>query len=230
MVNDKEKKESKEVEQEEITDAGKNETEMNDAAEPKAEEKKPEEPKAEEAKPEEPKAEEKKPEEPKTEQAEEDEEEKLSPRKIRKLERSTQRKSANPPMSAEERINRRTKIKAEKAEARKRTRLRYKEKRKKKSEQAAAPLVAAATAKPRNLIKKRKGVVVSGKADKTITVLIESRKPHPTYKKILRRTRKIHVHDERNEAKEGDTVNVIECRPMSRTKRWRLDEIIKRAR
>ena len=133
-------------------------------------------------------------------------------------------------MTVEERAKRRVKVRADKAKARRRTRLKTKEKRKKKSEKGAKTVAPAAKVKSRIQVKKRQGVVVSGKAEKTITVKGESRKPHRTYKKILRRTRKIHVHDERNEAKEGDTVTVIECRPMSRTKHWRLQEIIKRAR
>ena len=60
--------------------------------------------------------------------------------------------------------------------------------------------------------------------------MIDSAKRHPRYQKIVRTTKKLHVHDERNDAREGDTVRVIECRPMSRTKRWRLDEVLERAK
>ncbi len=76
----------------------------------------------------------------------------------------------------------------------------------------------------------RQGIVFSAKGDKTFTVVIDSAKRHPRYQKIVRSTRKLHVHDERNDAREGDTVRVIECRPMSRTKRWRLDEVLERAK
>jgi small subunit ribosomal protein S17 len=72
--------------------------------------------------------------------------------------------------------------------------------------------------------------VTSSKADKTITVAVESARRHPTYEKIVRRSKTLHAHDERNEAGEGDMVRVIESRPMSRTKRWRLVEIVERAK
>ena len=78
--------------------------------------------------------------------------------------------------------------------------------------------------------KVRQGVVVSEKGEKTITVRIDVVKRHKRYHKILRSSVKLHAHDERNDAHEGDTVRVVECRPMSRTKRWRLDEVLERAR
>ena len=76
----------------------------------------------------------------------------------------------------------------------------------------------------------RQGVVVSAKGDKTITVRIDVVQRHRRYRKILRSTVKLHAHDERNTAAEGDTVRIVECRPMSRTKRWRLTEVLERAR
>jgi small subunit ribosomal protein S17 len=78
--------------------------------------------------------------------------------------------------------------------------------------------------------KTRQGVVVSDKADKTITVRIDVVGSHKRYHKIMRSTVRLHAHDERNDAHEGDTVRVVECRPMSRSKRWRLVEILERAR
>lgn len=78
--------------------------------------------------------------------------------------------------------------------------------------------------------KVRQGVVVSDARDKTITVLLETARPHPVYKKTVRRSAKLHAHDERNEASVGDTVRVMETRPLSRQKRWRLVEIVERAR
>ncbi|MBY0394903.1 MAG: 30S ribosomal protein S17 [Thermoleophilia bacterium] len=78
--------------------------------------------------------------------------------------------------------------------------------------------------------KVRQGVVVSDARDKTITVLLETARPHPVYKKTVRRSAKLHAHDERNEASVGDTVRVMETRPLSRQKRWRLVEIVQRAR
>jgi small subunit ribosomal protein S17 len=74
-----------------------------------------------------------------------------------------------------------------------------------------------------------RGSVLSAKADKSITVLIERRANHPLYKKIIRRSTKLHAHDEQNECSEGDTVIIEECRPLSKTKSWRLVEIINRA-
>ena len=78
--------------------------------------------------------------------------------------------------------------------------------------------------------KTRQGVVVSAKPDKTITVRIDITRRHREYKKIVRGSTKLHAHDERNEAHEGDTVRIVESRPISRTKRWRLVEVLERAR
>ncbi len=73
------------------------------------------------------------------------------------------------------------------------------------------------------------GSVLSARADKSITVLIERQVKHPLYKKIIRRSTKLHAHDEQNECNEGDTVIIEECRPLSKTKSWRLVEVINRA-
>jgi small subunit ribosomal protein S17 len=78
--------------------------------------------------------------------------------------------------------------------------------------------------------KTRQGRVVSSKPDKTITVQIEVARRHPQYEKIVRRSRTLHAHDARNEAGEGDLVRVVETRPLSRTKRWRLVEILEKAK
>jgi len=75
-----------------------------------------------------------------------------------------------------------------------------------------------------------KGVVKSDKMDKTIVVEITMRKLHPLYKKYVTRSKRIKAHDEKNEAHEGDTVRVVETRPTSRDKRWRLAEILERAK
>jgi small subunit ribosomal protein S17 len=75
----------------------------------------------------------------------------------------------------------------------------------------------------------RQGIVVSAGRDKTITVLLETSRPHPVYGKTVRRSSKLHAHDERNEAGEGDLVRIVECRPLSRQKRWRLTDIIEKA-
>jgi small subunit ribosomal protein S17 len=78
--------------------------------------------------------------------------------------------------------------------------------------------------------KERRGVVVSNGADKTITVRIDTSRPHPRYHKIVRMSLKLHAHDERNEAKVGDVVRVVETRPLSRMKRWRLVEVVEAAK
>ncbi len=75
-----------------------------------------------------------------------------------------------------------------------------------------------------------KGRVKSDKMDKTIVVVTETRVPHPVYKKVVRQSTRFKAHDEKNDAKTGDLVRIQECRPMSRDKRWRLVEILERAR
>jgi small subunit ribosomal protein S17 len=81
----------------------------------------------------------------------------------------------------------------------------------------------------RNRRKERVGLIVSDKADKTVTVAVEALVRHPMYKKRVRRSKKFIVHDERNEARVGDTVRIIETRPLSARKRWRLANVISRA-
>lgn len=78
--------------------------------------------------------------------------------------------------------------------------------------------------------KTRVGMVVSDKMQKTVVVSIERRVQHPVYGKMVRRTKKLKAHDEQNEAKTGDTVRIMETRPLSKDKRWRVVEIIERAR
>ena len=82
----------------------------------------------------------------------------------------------------------------------------------------------------RNLRKTRTGKVVSNKMDKTIVVAIENHVKHPLYKKIVKDTYKLNAHDEKNECNIGDTVKVMETRPLSKDKRWRLVEIVERAK
>ncbi|TGY96289.1 30S ribosomal protein S17 [Petralouisia muris] len=82
----------------------------------------------------------------------------------------------------------------------------------------------------RNLRKTRTGVVVSDKMNKTIVVAVRDNVRHPLYNKIVKRTYKLKAHDENNECKVGDTVKVMETRPLSKDKRWRLVEIIERAK
>ncbi|MGH2676999.1 MAG: 30S ribosomal protein S17 [Actinomycetota bacterium] len=78
--------------------------------------------------------------------------------------------------------------------------------------------------------KTRTGVVVSDGMKKTVVVQVESRKPHRLYEKMVRRTSKLHAHDEANQAKVGDVVRLMETRPLSKTKRWRIVEIVEKAK
>ena len=87
-----------------------------------------------------------------------------------------------------------------------------------------------ATTNARNDRKVREGIVDSTKMDKTIVVRVVDRVRHPLYDKTLQRTKKLYVHDETNDAREGDRVRVAETRPLSKTKRWRLVEVLERAR
>jgi small subunit ribosomal protein S17 len=124
----------------------------------------------------------------------------------------------------------RKELRAKKAAAR--SRRRAQEREKAKATRAAAPAVEGT---PRSehgpgTPKVRQGIVVSDKADKTITVRIDTARRHRRYQKIVRSSSTLHAHDERNEANAGDTVRVVESRPLSRTKRWRLVEVLERAK
>lgn len=73
------------------------------------------------------------------------------------------------------------------------------------------------------------GRVVSDRMNKTVTVLVERRVKHPLYKKYIRRSTRLHAHDETNECREGDTVTIVQCRPLSKTKTWRVTQVVTRA-
>ncbi|MFT3680074.1 MAG: 30S ribosomal protein S17 [Ferruginibacter sp.] len=90
--------------------------------------------------------------------------------------------------------------------------------------------MSEATTVTRNLRKTRIGVVSSNKMDKTITVNVERKVKHPLYGKFLKKTTKFHAHDEKNECSIGDTVKIMETRPMSKTKRWRLVEVVEKVK
>jgi small subunit ribosomal protein S17 len=129
-------------------------------------------------------------------------------------------------LSPEERHAERLAERKRKAEARRRVRVRSHEKaRARKGEVQAVPPREHAPGKA----KTRQGVVVSNRAAKTITVRIDTTSRHRRYEKIVRTSRTVHAHDEREEAGIGDTVVVRESRPLSRTKRWRLIEVVQRA-
>ncbi|MGH8897483.1 MAG: 30S ribosomal protein S17 [Egibacteraceae bacterium] len=86
------------------------------------------------------------------------------------------------------------------------------------------------TDQPRGERKVRQGVVTSDRMDKTVVVLVERRTTHPLYRKIVTRSEKLHAHDEHNDVHVGDRVRVVETRPLSKTKRWRVAEVIERAK
>ncbi len=116
--------------------------------------------------------------------------------------------------------------------ARQRRAYRAKQKVKRAEARAAAPVSEEQHAPEHGpgRPKVRQGIVVSDKADKTITVRVDIARRHKRYHKILRSSITLHVHDESNDANAGDTVRVQECRPMSRTKRWRLLDVLERAK
>jgi small subunit ribosomal protein S17 len=152
--------------------------------------------------------------------------EQLSPKERRR--RARQRGSEQRPQrTLEERL-------AERAEERKRLaghrRTRRQREREKRATTAGERQASTPIEREPGRKRVRQGIVVSDKADKTITVKIEIARPHRVYKKIVRTSATLHAHDERNEAHIGDTVRIVESRPLSRTKRWRLVEILERAR
>jgi len=134
--------------------------------------------------------------------------------------------AAGPEKTPEEREADRQKDRAAKARARRKRRGEEKAERTPGTGEGSPPAEKIRTGKP----KERQGLVTSNKGNKSITVQIDSARRHPVYEKIVRQRHKIHVHDERNEASEGDIVRVIETRKLSKTKHWRLIEIVEKAR
>jgi small subunit ribosomal protein S17 len=211
------------------------------AEEPAAEEAPDEEAAAEEA-PEEPVAEEPPAEEPAAEEAPAvapaaaaaaapepaEPEEQLSPKELRRRSRSAHSGETHPQRTPEERAQERAELRRTKARQRRAYRGKQREKRAGQSRDETPQ--EAVVASSQGTLKLRQGIVVSDKADKTIIVRIDTARQHRMYKKIVRTSSTLHAHDERNEAHTGDTVRVIESRPLSRTKRWRLVEVLERAR
>ena len=155
--------------------------------------------------------------------AEPNPEDELPWKERRRLQRSRRAHKAGPALDEEGR-------KAERAKARQR-----KATLRRKQRAAAKASHASGTGTPpaeheSNAAKVRQGIVVSSKGDKSITVRIDIARRHRTYEKIVRSSTKLHAHDERNEAGEGDVVRVIETRPLSKTKRWRLVDVVEKAR
>jgi small subunit ribosomal protein S17 len=149
----------------------------------------------------------------------------LTPKQRRKQERSRHAGEGRPQRSPSERDADRRQARAAKAAARRRGRVRGRERRGAQAGEGTPPRDREPGSR-----KVRQGVVVSAKPEKTITVRIEIARRHAVYEKVVRRTNTVHAHDERNEAQEGDVVRVVESRPLSRTKRWRLVEVLERAR
>lgn len=157
------------------------------------------------------------------EPAEPNPEDELPWKEKRRLERSRKPHKAKSQQTVEER-------KAARAAERKRRGV----ERRKERAAARAKKVAGTGTPPAEKVavaaKVRQGIVVSDKGQKSITVRIDTARRHPTYEKVVRRSRTLHAHDERNEAGEGDVVRVVETRPLSKTKRWRLVEVLEKAK
>lgn len=153
-------------------------------------------------------------------------EEQLSPGERRKRARSRRNRRPKFTGTPEERSQQRAALRKKKAAARRVSRLKAREEHKAAGPREGTPPVV----KEPGQKKIQEGIVVSDKNDKTIVLKIDIAESHPVYKKVVRHTKKLAAHDERNEANEGDTVRVIESRPLSRNKRWRLVEIVERAK
>jgi small subunit ribosomal protein S17 len=149
----------------------------------------------------------------------------VAPKERRRLKRAAKAPAARGPLSAEERQAERVALRAKNAKARRGERLKARA-AKPASEVAPPEPIEHAVGRPRA----RQGIVVSDKAAKTITVRVDTSRRHRRYKKIVRSSKTLHAHDEHDEAHEGDLVRVVETRPLSATKRWRLLEILERAK
>ncbi len=157
--------------------------------------------------------------------------EQLPPKERRRKARLTHTGSARAPRSPEERQAEREAVRRTKALKRRARRLQERAKQVERRASAPAPqALAPVHASTEGVRRVRQGVVVSDKANKTITVRIDVARRHRRYEKILRSSSTLHAHDENNDAHEGDVVRVVESRPLSRTKRWRLVDVLERAR
>jgi small subunit ribosomal protein S17 len=144
--------------------------------------------------------------------------------------RAARRPAPRGPVSPEQRDEERRARRAAVAKQRRAYRTKLKERRAAARAQRPAPEPDRPVEHERGRPRVRQGVVTSAKGDKTITVKIDVVRRHRRYHKIMRSTLKLYAHDEANNANEGDTVRVVECRPMSATKRWRLTEVLERAK
>lgn len=150
----------------------------------------------------------------------------LSPVQKRAWHRQRSGSGENAPRSVEERLEQRAAERKAKAVARTRRRGQEAEKRKAGAPREGTPAVQHEPGRRQV----RQGVVTSAKGEKTLTVRVDVAKQHPKYKKIVRSSVTLHVHDEDSTAGEGDTVRVHSCRPRSRTKRWELTDVLERAK
>lgn len=158
------------------------------------------------------------------ERKEPDPEDDLPWKERQRLRRSRRPHETQPQRSPEDR-------QAERRDTRKhRAALRRKQRHAAKAERGTAGTGTPPAERDTNAAKVRQGIVVSDKSEKSITVRVDIVRRHPTYEKVIRRSRTLHVHDERNEAGEGDLVRVVETRPLSKTKRWRLVEVVEKAK
>jgi len=154
----------------------------------------------------------------------------LAPKERRARKRAAKAPAASGPKTPEERNAERLAARAHKAKLRRNYRERAKTKQAEARRSQATPEPDAAPEHGPGRAKVRQGIVISDKADKTIVVRVDVTRRHRRYGKIMRTSSKLHAHDERNDAGTGDTVRVIECRPMSRTKRWRLTDVLEKAK
>ena len=167
---------------------------------------------------------------PAAEAAPEEPQEVLAPKERRARKRAAKAPAAAGPKTVEERNAERLAARAHKAKLRRNYRERAKTKHAEARKEQTTPEPDQAPEHGPGRAKVRQGIVISDKADKTIVVRVDVTRRHRRYGKIMRTSSKIHAHDERNDAGTGDTVRVIECRPMSRTKRWRLTDVLEKAK
>ncbi len=152
----------------------------------------------------------------------------LAPKERRRRKRAARAPGQRGPRTPEERQAERDTIRAAKARERQAGRRKARDKAV-AARGPAAPAAPAADWEP-GAQKIRQGIVVSDRAAKTITVRVDTSRRHRRYQKIVRSSKTLHAHDEHDEAHEGDLVRVIETRPMSKTKRWRLTAVLERAK
>jgi small subunit ribosomal protein S17 len=199
------------------------ETKKDDATEEVAQEETPQDEAVAEAPAEETAEEAPAPEAPPAEEAEPNPEDELPWKERRRLQRSRQPHKAGPTLTPEERASKRAEGRKRKAASRRKERAAAKTDKTSGTGTPVAEKDAVAA-------KTRQGIVVSDKGEKSITVRIDIVRRHPTYEKVVRRSRTLHAHDEGNQAGEGDVVRIIETRPLSKTKRWRLVDVVEKAK